>query len=100
MRSTLREKLAALGAASMARFDRVFAKKDLYARVFNTPDGRAVLADMARFSGYDKPCHVPGDSHSTAWNDGVRRPVVRIRRLLNMSEDEIFRMAQEVAEDG
>lgn len=46
------------------------ARKELYARVFSTPDGREVLADMVARCGFGLPSYLP--SGADPQPDGMR----------------------------
>lgn len=43
-----------------------------YVRVFSTPDGERVLRHILKMGGAHKAAHVPGDSHTSAMNEGKR----------------------------
>ena len=58
----------------------------LYKNVFSTPDGKKVLRDLMEFGGVMAQTHVPGDSHSSAFNEGQRRTVLRILSFLKPEE--------------
>ena len=53
-----------------------------YRTIFEGPQGQRVLADLCHRHGIFDPCHVPGDPHSTAYNDGRRSVVVDLLRYL------------------
>ena len=53
-----------------------------YRTIFEGPQGQRVLADLCHRHGIFDPCHVPGDSHSTAYNDGRRSVVIDLLRYL------------------
>ena len=53
-----------------------------YRTIFEGPQGERVLADLCHRHGIFDPCHVPGDSYSTAYNDGRRSVVVDLLRYL------------------
>lgn len=67
-----------------------FSKKQkLYQDLFNSPAGDKVLADLAIFCKLYEPTYQPGDSHSTAYHEGMRRVYLRIHSYLNRDEKEI-----------
>lgn len=57
-----------------------------YRQVWNTEQGRTVLADLLRFAGMDTDIFVPGDPHATAYNAGRRRVGLRIQAFLGFDE--------------
>lgn len=67
----------------------------LYRRVFSTPDGQAVLADMSNAAGLtsrvfqlsDKGDHVAYDPLRAALRDGHRDAIIRINEILKTVVD-------------
>lgn len=53
-----------------------------YRRLFDCPDGRAVLADIRLRGGTDRVsfCH---DPHRTAFNEGRRSMALHVERMLD-----------------
>lgn len=72
-------------------------KKKVYQRVFETDDGKAVLADLYKFCKIDQPRHVRGDSHETAFNEGMARVAYRIKSILEQDSTEITNLMHEQA---
>ena len=67
-----------------------FSKKQkMYQDLFKTPTGEKVLADLAMFCGQYTPTYREGDSHDTAYREGMRRVYLRIHSYLNRDEAEI-----------
>ena len=64
-------------------------KKKMYQDTFNTPIGEKVLADLAIFCGQLTPTYQQGDSHDTAYREGMRRVYLRIHSYLNRDPVEI-----------
>lgn len=70
-----------------------FAKKQrIYKNVFSTPEGEKVLADLAIFCGQYSPTYQQGDSHDTAYKEGMRRVFLRIHSYLNRDDAEINKL--------
>ncbi len=44
--------------------------KAAYRRILSGPDGEVVRSDLEYYA--NKQSHAPGDSHQTAFNDGMR----------------------------
>lgn len=59
-----------------------------YHSTFNG-NGAEVLEDMRRFCMVYDTTHVPGDSHSTAINEGKRQAYLHIVHMLETSLEEI-----------
>lgn len=74
--------------------DRIFGKAANYKAVFGSPLGEAVLADIIRESGMYETSYIPGDTHGTAHNEGVRRLATYIVNLVQMSPEEAKRIAE------
>lgn len=75
------------------RFAMLVRRRALYRATFGTPEGRMVLADLYAFCRVGDPVIVPGDPMLTGFNDGARRVGLRIAKMLDMSDEEILRMA-------
>lgn len=84
------------------KFDKVrffFDRRAAYRAAFGDEAGRRVLKDLAWFGYASRPTHVQGDPVQTAHNEGMRRMFLRIQSLMNMSEDEVYRLSQEEVKD-
>lgn len=53
-------------------------RASLYRRVFDSEDGRKVLADMVERYGLLKSAYHASDPYQTVWNDGRRSVVAEI----------------------
>lgn len=60
-----------------------------YRNTFDVGDGRVVFEDLAKFCGFTQANHVPGDSHSTAFNEGMRNVFLRIFTLSNHTLEDV-----------
>lgn len=80
------------------RVQLLFRRRHLYRAVFRSAEGREVLADLFRFCRVAEPVVVPGDPILTGYNDGLRRVALRIAKLVNMSDDDIMRLATQPEE--
>jgi hypothetical protein len=69
--------------------DKLLSKGKDYKEVFETPAGKRVLADLAKFCQYQSTAFVPGDPNSTSYILGKQRVFRRITGLLNQSEADI-----------
>lgn len=58
----------------------------IYKEVFNTPSGKKVLRDLMNVGHVLGQAHVPGDPHTSAFNEGQRRIVLRILSFLKPEE--------------
>ncbi len=88
-RPNIRERLAKL----------IGLKAHRYKAVFGTDDGRFVLADLVAYSGADRASYVPGKFDETAYREGMRRVIDRIRHFARMDESEIHRIVQRVRDE-
>lgn len=71
----------------------LFERRRLYRTVFQTEEGKRVLADIFDACGVGRQIAVPGDPHGTYFNDGMRRVGLRIASILDMTDEEIIRLA-------
>lgn len=60
-----------------------------YDAVFSSPEGKRVLADLAKRHGVFEAAFVPGDPQHTAFRDGKRSVVVDLLRYLNVNISEL-----------
>ncbi|MEZ5665899.1 MAG: hypothetical protein R3F55_00360 [Alphaproteobacteria bacterium] len=67
-------------------------RQALYRRVFDGPDGEAVLADLARFCRAFATTFVRGDPHASALGEGRREVFNRIAALIALDEDGYARL--------
>lgn len=58
-------------------------------QTFNTPHGKKVFNDLAKFCGAMQTSHVPGDATETAYREGMRRVFLRINSFVNKDFEEI-----------
>ena len=58
-------------------------KQKAYQTVFAGEAGEKVLADLAVFCGALAPTYREGDSHDTAYKEGMRRVYLRIHNFLH-----------------
>lgn len=77
------------------RVQLLFRRRHLYRQVFGTPEGKVVLADLLRFCRISATVVVPGDSIMTGYHDGLRRVGLRIASLVQMTDEEILRVASQ-----
>ena len=70
----------------MANMDGWFrSRRHNYAICFGSPEGRAVLADLAKFCNANQPTFDP-NPHVAAYNEGLRRVYLRIKSISGMSD--------------
>lgn len=70
------------------------AKSDWYKSVFESYQGKMVLADLIKFSNAHDQSYTPGDPTQTAFNEGMRRVVTRIEKFTGMTPKEIRHIAE------
>lgn len=66
-----------------------------YRAVFDTPAGREVLADILTRGNLVETSFVPGDQHTTAFNEGKRRLALEIIERLNVNPEALLKMLRE-----
>ncbi len=57
-------------------------EKAAFQRLFASEDGEIVLSYLSRTCFENRPTYVPGDTHESAFREGVRGVILRIRSLL------------------
>lgn len=58
-----------------------------YRTVFQSPQGEAVLADLAEAGCMMRSSYVPGDSHMTSFSEGARSIVLHIFAQIDKDEE-------------
>jgi hypothetical protein len=87
------------GEKRFGRLNILRRRQQRYKAVFAGIDGEWVLADLYRKAGIMRPCHVPGDPCSSAFQDGAQSLVKHIALTLGESADRMLRRTQEHIED-
>jgi len=64
--------------------DKALATFEDYQRTFGSPYGRRVLWHLMKVHGFLENSHVPGDSHSTAFNSGSRDVINNILKKMKV----------------
>ena len=72
-------------------FDIGLRRRDAYRRVFESPDGEEVLADLMNQCGWDKELFNE-DSHVTANLLGRRWMILHIKSVLKITNQDLDRM--------
>ena len=81
-------------------FETFRRKRRLYRRVFDTIEGRAVLADLALWCCATQTTHVPGDPYASAQLEGRRQVYLRLRQGVEMTDAEIAIHAEQAEDQG
>ncbi len=76
-------------------YAQLVGRRNDYQITFSTPEGRRVLKDHLRACGAFSPSHVPGDSHSSSYNNGLRDGALRLLRQMDMDDEALMRLARE-----
>ena len=66
----------------MFTLDNLNSRRSNYRAVFDTPKGKEVLKDLMTFAKFFDTSYVPGDPSTTAYNEGMRRIVLRILSIM------------------
>lgn len=67
-----------------------------YKELFGTQIGQKVLFDLMKQHGVLSQCYVPGDSHSSAFNDGARTVILRIMKRSKIDVKKMMRILEEI----
>jgi|TARA_R100000541_G_scaffold26776_2_gene36147 hypothetical protein len=57
-----------------------------YKTIFNTDEGKKVLADLERRCHYHSTTNVKGDSHESAYMEGQRSVILFIKSMLQTKD--------------
>lgn len=85
-------------AASAARFKDLEEARTAFQHTFGDHNGERVLAFLRDFCHQSRPSYVPGDSLETVYNEGRRSVMLLIMRYVNLSDEEILRLAMTQAQ--
>lgn len=66
----------------MFTLDNLNSRRRDYRAVFETPAGQKVLKDLMTFGKFFDTSYVPGDPTTTAYNEGMRRMILRILSIM------------------
>ena len=72
-------------------FFKAAKKARLYRRVFSSPDGKEVLADLAKYSGFFKETA----NAATPFEDGKRQAFLYILRNIDANQEKLLKAAQD-----
>lgn len=70
-----------------------------YQKTFADGDGREVLKDLMKSTGYDSTTFVPNSPYDSAFNEGARSVVIRIIKQLNMNPESFLKLMEDIDED-
>jgi hypothetical protein len=73
---------------------KIDAMRRAYQATFDGPMGKEVLKDLAKFCGTGKD-GFSKDALEMAHNTGLRKVFLRIQSMLNITDDDIWRMFDE-----
>ena len=74
--------------------------KAAYKRLFDSPDGKIVLAHIMKHGFVLRSTFVQGDPHETALNEGMRRMALSIIRYANIEEQYILENYEQIMAAG
>jgi len=63
-----------------------------YRHTFSSEEGKAVLADIYKFAGLDRPSYVEGCSDRMAYNEGMKRVAMHIKGILSQSDIDVDKL--------
>ena len=70
-----------------------------YVDVFDTPPGRLILTDLARYCNAQTSSFVPNDPYQTAFNEGGRDAFNHILQLAGLTWADVNKLNDEVSND-
>lgn len=66
-----------------------------YKNVFESEEGKLVLAELYKFCGLNRPSYVEGNPDRTAYNEGLKRVAYHIRSILKQSDKDIDKLLED-----
>lgn len=70
-------------------------RRAAYAKTFNNPEGRKVLADLKRFCRASVPTADVNNIHTTYLLEGRREVWLRIASMLQLTDEEVVQLIEE-----
>ena len=70
-------------------------RRAAYNNIFNSPDGKKVLADLRRFCRATTPTADPNNPNVTYLMEGRREVFLRIQAHLQLTDDDIFNLVED-----
>jgi len=70
-------------------------RRAAYAKTFNTPEGRKVLADLKRFCRASVPTADVNNIHTTYLLEGRREVWLRIASMLQLTDEDVVQLIEE-----
>jgi hypothetical protein len=70
-----------------------------YGAVFDTPQGKAVISDLAKYCNVATTSFVPGDPYQTALNEGRRDAFNHIAEMLGLTPADFPNLVKEQTND-
>lgn len=74
-------------------------RRAAYAKTFDNPEGRKVLADLKRFCRATVPTADVNNVHTTFLLEGRREVWLRISSLLSLSDEDVAGLIEEYSRD-
>ena len=70
-------------------------RRSAYSKVFNSPEGKKVLADLRRFCRASQPTADVNNVNTTFLLEGRREVFLRIMSHLQLTEDDVYRLLED-----
>lgn len=77
----------------------LLARRAAYAKTFNNPEGKKVLADLRRFCKATVPTADVNNPNVTYLLEGRREVFLRISSFLQLTEDDVYSLIETYRED-
>lgn len=70
-------------------------RRPAYAKTFNNPEGRKVLADLRRFCKVSVPTADVSNVHATYLMEGRREVFLRIATMLSLTDEDVTQLIED-----
>ena len=83
----------------MFTLDNLKSRRQDYKATFESPTGQEVLKDLMKFAKFCDTSYVPGDPTTTAYNEGMRRIILRILSIMEKDPEKHQEMITNILRD-
>ena len=79
-----------------SNLDKLKGLREDYKLVFDSPEGKRVLADLEKTGYYNTTTFVPNDAMATVFNEGLRAFILHIKTIKDMDLEQLEKIASAI----
>ena len=83
-----------------SNLDKLKGLREDYKLVFDSPEGKRVLADLEKTGYYNTTTFVANDAMATVFNEGLRAFILHIKTIKDMDLESLERIANAIQKGG